>query len=221
MRADGLRHRAAAAGASLCCAALLLAACAQQSSNAPKGGESPAPTQALLVSPTPAQQNTQPAPAQSPPFESPLAPPVGFVNDFANVIDARAEKLLEAKLKLLKARARIEAAVVTVETTGDQDIFDYSLAVARGWGLGPPAGEEGGGVLLLVAVKDQKWRVQVSRSLESDLPDDVVADIGHLMTPSLRAGRYGEGVTKCIDGLIARLADRRNFTMKDVKGRKP
>jgi uncharacterized membrane protein YgcG len=162
----------------------------------------PAPAEA-----TPVQQN-QPA-------TSPLPPPKGFVNDFANVLDGRTKEALETKLKLLKARAKIELAVATVDTTGEQDISDYSLAVARGWGIGPPAGEEGGGLLLLVAVKDRNWRIQVSRSLEADIPNDVAAEIGKRMTPSLRQLNYNEAVTKCVDDLIAKLAERRGFKMDD------
>jgi len=198
---------AAVSAAALLLAALALEGCAQ-SGSAPAGGETA--TQSLRVQPTPAQ----PAPP-TPAVESPLPPPEGFVNDSANVIDDVAESLLEARLRSLKQRAKIEIGVATVETTGGQSISDYSLAVARGWGVGPPAGEEGGGLLLLIAVKDHQWRIQVSRGLEADLPDDVVADIGRTMTPSLREGRYGPGVTKCVDGLIRRLAERRGFSMKD------
>jgi len=151
------------------------------------------------------------APARA---ESPLPPPKGFVNDFAKVIDPLTERCLEAKFRMLKARARIEFAVATVETTGGRDIFDYSLAVARGWGVGPPAGEEGGGLLLLLAVKDHKWRLQLSRSLEADIPDEVAAELGTVMTPSLRAGRYGEAVNKYADALIRRLEERRGFSLE-------
>ena len=207
MRVDATRLKAVA-NAALCAAALSLAAlgggCARAPSAPESGGPARAP-EALLAQPS------RPTPASSPAVESPLPPPEGFVNDFAEVIDARTESLLEAKFERLKQSARIEFAVVTVETTGAQDIFDYSLAVGRGWGIGPPAGEEGGGLLLLFAVKDRKWRLQVSRSLEADIPDDVAAEIGTVMRDSLRAGRYDEAATKYADGLIKRLAERRGF----------
>jgi uncharacterized membrane protein YgcG len=202
----------AAARAALCAAALALAAlvqgCAPRS--APPGGETAPQTQALLAQSTPVQLATP-----APPVKSPLPTPKGFVNDSARVIDDLAESLLEAKLRDLKARSKIEIGVATVETTGDQSIFDYSLAVARGWGIGPPAGQEGGGVLLLLAVNDRKWQIQVSRGLEADLPDDVADEIGRGMSESLRARRYDEAVHKCVDGLIKRLAERRGFSMKD------
>ena len=153
--------------------------------------------------------------AQGRAAKSPLPPPKGFVNDFADAIDARTEKLLEAKFVRLKERARIEFAVVTVETTGAEDIFDYSLVLAKSWGVGPPEGEPGGGLLLLLAVKDRKWRLQVSDRLRGDLPDDVAAELSKVMPDSLRAGRYGEAVTRYSDALIKRLAERRGFSTKE------
>ena len=66
---------------------------------------------------------------------SPLPPSTGFVNDFAGVIDAATKQQIEAKLKSLKetTNPKVEIAVAVVRTTGERDIFDYSLAVARGW----------------------------------------------------------------------------------------
>lgn len=216
MRVDASRFKAVT-NVALCAAALSLAAlgggCAR-GPRAPEGGEAAAPSQALLVASAPAQ-NTRPASAPSPAVETPLPQPEGFVNDFAEVIDDKTEHLLEARLLTLKARAQIEFAVVTVETTGEQDIFDYALALAKRWGVGPPDGKPGGGLLLLLSVKDRKWRLQVSDRLLADLPNDVTAEIGTVMNDPLRAGRYDEAVTKYADGLIKRLADRRGFSMQD------
>jgi uncharacterized membrane protein YgcG len=216
LRVDVSRLKAVA-NVALCAAALSLTALGGgcgRSPSAPADGEAAAPSQARPIASLPAQ-NTRPAPAPSPLVESPLPPPEGFVNDFADVIDAPTESLLEAKFERLRARARIEFAVVTIETTGEQEISDYSLALAKRWGVGPPAGEGGGGLLLLLAVKDHKWRLQVSRSLGADIPDDVAAEIGTVMKDSLRAGRYDEAVTRYADGLIRRLAERRGFSMQD------
>jgi uncharacterized membrane protein YgcG len=138
-----------------------------------------------------------------------LPQPSGFVNDFAKVLDEQSKTRLDQLVRKLKERSRIEFAVVTVETTGKQDIFDYSLALARSWGVGSKP--RGDGLLLLVAVKDRKWRVQVSRSLEADLPNDAVGELGSLMNEPFRRGDYGEGLTKCVEAIIARLSERRGF----------
>src|SRR5437667_11638687 len=68
--------------------------------------------------------------------QSPLPPPTGYVNDFAKVIDQQTKQQLETTLSNLDQQQQIQFAVVTVDTTGDREIFDYSLAVARGWGMG-------------------------------------------------------------------------------------
>lgn len=140
-----------------------------------------------------------------------LPQPVGFVNDFAKVLDEKAKTRLEELVGRLKERGDIEFAVVTVETTGKQDIFDYSLMLARSWGVGSKP--RGDGLLLMVAVNDRKWRIQVSRSLEADLPNDVVEELGRLMHEPFRAGRYGEGLTKCVEALSTRLGKRRGFNL--------
>ncbi|MFL6375291.1 MAG: TPM domain-containing protein, partial [Pyrinomonadaceae bacterium] len=75
----------------------------------------------------PSSQNTSPLPA-----------PTGMVNDYAGVLDATTKQQLEQKLTSFRdtTNPKVELAVAIVHTTGDRDIFDYSLAVARGWGIG-------------------------------------------------------------------------------------
>jgi uncharacterized protein len=147
--------------------------------------------------------------------QSPLPPPTGYVNDFASVIDDATEERLERMLTNLKDRAGIEFAVVTVPTTGGQDIFSYSLAVARGWGIGAPDGEKNG-LLLLVAVQDRKYQVQVSRHLEGDLPDGLVGEIGRRMREPFRNGDYSKGIETAVQTFIATIGQQRGFTLDDV-----
>ncbi|MBX5480157.1 MAG: TPM domain-containing protein, partial [Pyrinomonas methylaliphatogenes] len=141
--------------------------------------------------------------------------PVGYVNDFAGVIDSQTAARLETLLRNLKERADIEFAVVTVRTTGGEDIFDYSLELARSWGIGSSEGEKNG-LLLLVAVDDRKYFIQVSRHLEGDLPDGLVGEIGRRMRPYFREGRYGEGIMIAVQGIIATLAEKRGFDLEGI-----
>ncbi|HJQ70576.1 MAG TPA: TPM domain-containing protein [Blastocatellia bacterium] len=139
---------------------------------------------------------------------SPLPPPTGFVNDYSNVLDGDTKNRLETTLARLRERSNIEFAVALVYTTGGQPLNDYSLAVARGWKIGP---KDSGGLLLLVVVKDHQWRIEVSRSLENDLPNDVALELGRLMNEPFRQQQFGEGITKCVAAIIKRLAERRGF----------
>lgn len=155
-----------------------------------------------------------PAPAASPgKVEGPLPAPVGFVNDYAKVIDYETRQRLEEKLSRLRERANVEFAVATVETTGGQPIFDYSLAVARGWRIGSK--ETGDGLLLLLATKDRKWHIQLSRSLEPVLTKADLTEAGTGAQTLYREGKHGEGIYKCVDDLIATLAEKKGFKLDE------
>jgi uncharacterized protein len=151
--------------------------------------------------------------AQSPiPLPSPFTPVV----DNAHVIDPETRKKLESIFVNLKERANIEFAVATVPTTGDQDIFDYSLAVARGWGIGSKGGEKAG-FLLLVAVNDRKYFTQVSDHLEGDLNDGLVGQIQReRLVPHFRKGNYSQGIYDTIQAYVATLAAKRGFSIEGI-----
>ena len=143
--------------------------------------------------------------------QSPLPKPTGYVNDYAGVIDSATKERLETTLSNLDRQQQIQFAIVTIDTTGGQDIFDYSLAVARGWGIGSKDTTKPS-LLLLVAIKDRKYFTQVSRHLEGDLPDGLVGQIQreHLV-PAFRAGRYADGLVDTVDTYITTVATKNGF----------
>src|SRR5438128_1603298 len=135
---------------------------------------------------------------------SPLPPPTGFVNDYAGVIDAATKQQIEAKLKAFKEKTKpsVEIAVAVVKTTGDRPIYDYSLAVARGWKIGSKE-DDNPGALLFVAIDDKKYFTQISKDLEGDLPDGIVGSLQRqFLVPEFKKGNYGKGISDTIDAYI-------------------
>jgi len=119
--------------------------------------------------------------------ESPLPPPTGYVNDYVGVVDRAVKTELESTLSNLDREQKIQFAVAVVDTTGGQESFDYSLAVARGWQIGSKDTNKPS-LLLLVAVKDRKAFTQVSRHLEGDIPDGLAGQIQReYLVPAVRA----------------------------------
>lgn len=148
--------------------------------------------------------------------QSPLPKPTGYVNDFAGVIDIETKDRLEITLGNLDKQQSIQFAVVTIETTGGQDIFDYSLAVARGWGIGSKDTSKPS-LLLLVAIKDRKYFTQVSRHLEGDLPDGLVGQIQReQLVPAFRAGQYGKGLSDTVNAYITTVATKNGFSTDTI-----
>lgn len=147
----------------------------------------------------------------------PLPSPFNPIVDNANVIDAETRKKIESIYLNLKERANTEFAVVTVDTTGDRDIFDYSLAVYRGWGIGTKTND---GFLLLLAIKDRKYYTQVGYHLEGDLNDGLVGQVQReRLVPALKQGNYSKGIYDTVQAYVATLAEKRGFTIEGIDQR--
>ena len=139
---------------------------------------------------------------------SPLPAPTGPVNDYAGVIDETTKQQLNQKLIDYQRRTGVELAVAVIKTTGERDIFDYSLAVYRGWGIGAKEGDNPG-ALLLVAVDDRKYFTQVSYHLEDELPDGLVGSLQReYLVPEFRKGNYAKGISDTIDAYIRTIDQR-------------
>jgi uncharacterized protein len=148
--------------------------------------------------------------------QSPLPKPTGYVNDFAGVIDSETKDRLEITLGNLDKQQSIQFAVVTIDTTGGQDIFDYSLAVARGWGIGSKDTNKPS-LLLLAAIKDRKYFTQVSRHLEGDLPDGLVGQIQReQLVPAFRNAEYGKGLSDTVETYITTVASKNGFSTDTI-----
>jgi uncharacterized membrane protein YgcG len=150
--------------------------------------------------PTPTQQAGFAAPAASP---SPVKA-TGYVTDDAKVIDESTRKQLETTLATLKERKKIDFAVVTVRSTGDTSVRDQSLALAR-QRKNDSIEENASGLLLLVAIDDRQWHIQISRNLESSLTNEILTSLSTPMTDSFRQKQYSEGILKYVNALIAKL----------------
>ena len=128
------------------------------------------------------------------------------VVDAAGVLDEQTEEALNAELLDYQDRTENQIAVALVDTTGGDSIEDYTIDLAREWGVGKK-GDDNGAVLLL-AIKDREMRIEVGRGLEGDLTDlesgRIIRDV---LRPRLRAGDYGEAVGAGIAAIRVALGD--------------
>ena len=141
---------------------------------------------------------TVPSPS---PTQTPFPKQNGLINDFANVLDAGATSRIQPVLDSLLRDLEVEFAVVTVDSTGGQSAYDYSLALAHEWNRG----KSGKGVLYLVSIKDRQWRIQVSTALQRQLPDEVCGQLHESVTPLFKEGKYDEGIESYVRAIDKRL----------------
>ncbi len=141
---------------------------------------------------------------------SPLPAPTSPVNDYAGVINAATKAALEKRVKDFKTTSGVELAVAVVKTTGDRPIFDYSLAVARGWGIGSKE-DDNPSALLFIAIDDRKYFTQVSKDLEDELPDGVVGSLQRqYLVPEFRKQNYAKGIADTIESYIKTVEAKRS-----------
>lgn len=155
--------------------------------------------------------------------DSPLPQPTRPVNDFAGVLTPTTVDALNRKIKDFKDRTDppVVLAVAIVRTTGERDIFSYSLAVARGWKVGTDK-DDNPSALLFIAVDDRKYFTQVSRDLEDELPDGLAGQLQrkHLV-PAFRQGDYDKGVSDTIDAYIAAISQKTGVVEPTKEARAP
>lgn len=128
------------------------------------------------------------------------------IHDFAKVISADKKTQLQQMAKRLKDEFNTEIAVVTITTLNGEAPFDYSLKLAREWGIGS-ADNEVRGILILVALQERKTSFQTSRHIEGELPDGVTGEIGRQMEPDFKNGDFGGGLSKGLSLILDRLKE--------------
>ena len=91
------------------------------------------------------------------------------VHDDAKVMSTQGIQRLESLLKAYEDSTTNQIAVLITPSLDGDVLEEYSLRVAEKWQLGQK--ERDNGVLLLIAIKDRKMRIEVGEGLEGVLTD--------------------------------------------------
>ena len=111
------------------------------------------------------------------------------MNDFAHVIDPRFAAAIEAYCGNVERATGAQFAIVTVDSLEDEPVEDVAVRLFKEWGIGKKGTDEG--LLVLLAIKDRKNRVEVGYGLEPIIPDGYAGGVLRGIRPILRQGNYG------------------------------
>ncbi|HVE46836.1 MAG TPA: TPM domain-containing protein [Acidimicrobiales bacterium] len=120
------------------------------------------------------------------------------VVDAAGAVPDDVETQVNAALNDYQRRSGNQVAVAVVRTTGRSSLEDYTIDLAREWGVGEKG--EDNGVLLLIAIEDRRLRIEVGRGLEGTLTDLQSGRIRDRVILRLREGDVGGAV---VEGTVA------------------
>jgi uncharacterized protein len=138
--------------------------------------------------------------------------PVGWVNDFANVIDKGNADKLNSLIEEVEQKTSTEIAVVTINSIAPYDEKEYARVLFDSWKPGKKGKDNG--VLVLLAVKERRWRIETGYGVEGILPDGLCGEIGrNYMVPYFKEGKYGEGLYQGIRAIANIIAKDAHVTL--------
>ena len=119
------------------------------------------------------------------------------------------------------SQANAQVAVVTVHDLNGDDAADYANQLEDHWKMGNKGDNKY--AMVLLAVADHKYRIEVGYGLEGILPDGKTGDIGRDMVPDLKAGDYDGAVTLAVGEVAQVIADDAKITLDPgpARGRRP
>jgi uncharacterized protein len=118
--------------------------------------------------------------------------PVGYVNDYAGVLNSTTKFQLTSLSTEVDEKAHAQITVVTIKSLDGQPIEQYAVDLATRWGVGPK--QSARGVMILLAVDDRRYWTAIGYGLEPILPDGKTGGIGREAVPYLREGNYDAAV---------------------------
>jgi uncharacterized protein len=147
----------------------------------------------------------------------PPAMPRDYVVDLAGVIRSDVRDRLNAALQELEQKTTAQVLVLTVQSLDGQSIEEFAFNTKERWKLGQKGKDNG--VLIVLAVQDRKYRLEIGCGLESVLPDSLVGSIGReYLVPYFRKGDYGAGVTSAAVVIIQTIANHEGVQITGIPG---
>lgn len=134
-------------------------------------------------------------------FARDVPPLTGRVVDLAHVLTTSTVESLTARLTAHEEQSGNQVAVLTIPSLEGESLEEFTHRVATTWKLGRKGTDNG--VLLLVAIKERKVRIEVGYGLEGVLTDIRSAQIiRNEIVPRFRAGDMPGGVVEGINAIL-------------------
>jgi uncharacterized protein len=156
----------------------------------------------------------RPAAAQLPD----LPQPVGYVNDFADVIPAEREAQIQKIIDEVRQKSGGEIVVVTLPSLEGRTRDEVALQIGREWGVGK-TGEAGDptrntGSIVLVVPSEHQYKIELGYNTNTFVTAAETGRIGRdLMVPAFQREDYGTGILLAVDALAKQYARHFDFDL--------
>ena len=126
----------------------------------------------------------------------------GRVTDNAQILSDETRKSITDLLKAHEDKTTNQIAVLTVPSLEGEGVEEYANTVFNAWKLGQKGKDNG--ILIIVAPKDRRMRIEVGFGLEGTMPDGVAGSIiRDVMTPHFKSSDYNKGIDEGVKAVVA------------------
>lgn len=165
--------------------------------------------------------------ASAPAAAQPRFPaPVGYVNDFAEVIAPEYEQRIQRVVDEVRSKSGGEIVVATLPSLQGRPRDEVALELLREWGIG--ASTEAGdprnntGALILVVPSERVWKIELGYGTNAFVTAAEAGRIGRdYMVPAFQAGDYGAGILGGVTALAGEYAEQFDFELTGEVGQLP
>ena len=138
-----------------------------------------------------------------------------YVNDYADVLSPETEEYIYEKSVKLNEVDGTQIVVVTVKNLEGRSLEDYSLELARNFKIGSK--EKDNGLLLLLALEERKFRVEVGTGLEGILPDGKTGRFqDQYIIPYLKEDNFDEGIKNGYNAFYSEIVELNHLDLDTV-----
>ena len=124
------------------------------------------------------------------------------VTDLTGTLHENEIEHIATKLESLENMKGSQVSVLIIPSTKPETIEQYSIRLVENWKIGREKIDDG--VLLIIAKKDRKVRIEVGYGLEGAIPDAYSKRIiEEIIIPQFRSGDFYHGIDQGIDAIIS------------------
>jgi len=144
--------------------------------------------------------------------EFPSPTDLKYINDYTSIIDITTKEYIVSVGKELEDKTGAQEVVVIIDSLEGKDINTYANELFRTWGIGQKG--KNNGLLVLLSIKDRKWRVEVGTGLEGALPDIYTARVmDSVAQPRFKEGNYSRGIKEAYSLFADSIAKEYNISL--------
>ena len=142
----------------------------------------------------------------------------GRIVDNARLLNPEDRAAIEQELVAIEAKSTDQVVVVTLPDLQGYEIEDFGYQLGRKWGIGQKGKDNG--ILLIVAPKERKVRIETGRGLEPHMTDAMGRIIiENAILPKFRRGDFSGGIRDGVRDIKATIEGDAEGVKERARGR--